>query len=140
MKNFNKAEKIVDWITGIFLSCLILFTIIWRSLGGNILTMTTPSMSPILPIGSVVLTLPQKQKVRVGEIVAFNVNDGSIHATFVHRVYQVYANGDYRTKGDRNGSPDVWIMTPANTIGHKVFVLPIVGYILMRKINHSCIS
>ena len=81
----------------------------------------TGSMTPALPIGSMVFTYP-KATYNVGEIITFK--RGNI--TVTHRIYQIRDN-QFITKGDANNSSDTQIVSKSEIIGHDVAVVPFIG-------------
>ena len=102
---------------------------IWLFHGGwRLTTVTTPSMSPAVPVGSLVITAPLGKPARVGELLVFRP-PGNIH-TYVHRVVAVGAGPTYRTKGDNDGRPDSWSVPSTSVIGHSVLVIPALGWLV----------
>jgi signal peptidase len=103
--------------------------VVWAVLlfeGYHFLVMTTPSMSPVLPVHSLVVTAPTAQ-LHVGEIAAFRPPGWS--QTFVHKVVAVAAGG-YRTKGVLNSTPDPWTVPQSNVIGREVWTMPALGSVV----------
>jgi signal peptidase I len=76
------------------------------------LTVLTGSMQPTLPIGSMVVSVPEKKAdLRAGQIITFQAPVGT-HWTETHRVVEVVHQGSdtlIRTQGDANSVPDPWL-------------------------------
>lgn len=115
---------------GVLLAVLLAIGGLWVATGGRYYIMTTPSMSPALPVGSLVLTKPYKAaEVTKGTIIAFAPPIGP-YRTYTHRVIDVQPDG-YLTKGDAVMHPDNWGVVPfANVHGIVVAVLPGVGWLV----------
>jgi len=65
---------------------------------------TTPSMGPAAPVGTLILTRPVRiGDTRVGDIIAFHPPTEP-RETFTHRVVTVDPDGGLRTRGDINGA------------------------------------
>jgi signal peptidase I len=97
--------------------------VVWWMTGGHLFAMTTPSMSPLIPVGALMATQQAVFPLHVGEIVAFRppLMGGQI---FVHKIYAIsVSHGQvlYRTKGVLNSSPDSWFITRHNVIGKVVW-------------------
>ena len=76
---------------------------------------TTPSMYPTIPPGSMIFVSPQAHY-HVGEVIEFRANG----LTWAHRLIAIKPNGDFVTKGDNpQNSPDVFIpaVTAKDVIG-----------------------
>ncbi len=101
--------------------------------GWRVHTMTTASMGTTAPVGSLVFTTPTlADHVHVGDVLAFHP-PGRPNTTFVHRIIGISQTADglvLRSKGDINGSPDPWIVTPTNVVGRVALTVPAAGYFL----------
>lgn len=87
------------------------------------------SMSPIMPVGSLALTLPvARQDVRVGDVIVFS-NPNTAGIRVIHRVIRVYGTAEASnfanwstdklfvgTKGDNNTMADPWVVTISDAI------------------------
>lgn len=103
----------------------------WLLSGGRLLVITTPSMSPKLPVGSLAAVQPASFPLHVGEVVAFRPNGSGI--TYVHQIQQirvVHGMAFYRTKGILNGSEDPWLLTRRNILGEVVWYQQGLGWLL----------
>ena len=66
---------------------------------------STPSMYPTIPPGSMIFVSPQ-QHYGVGQVIEFRANG----LTWAHRLIAIKADGDFVTKGDNpQNSPDVFV-------------------------------
>lgn len=91
----------------------------------------TPSMATTAPVGSLVVTHAQPHYSQ-GEIISFTENG----RTVTHRIIG-YAGADstpktgagFTTKGDLNGSPDAWTVSPSSIIGKAVWIAPGLGWL-----------
>ena len=75
------------------------------------LTVLSGSMTPRIPVGSVVVVTPESPtKVQVGQVVTYQIPVLD-HHVISHRVVKVISGGDHpvlQTKGDANAAPDPW--------------------------------
>ncbi len=96
---------------------------------------TTSSMEPSIPKGSVVYTLA-KSKYGVGDIITFQ-QMGNVS----HRIVKEEVLGGasyYSTKGDANNISDSTLITSENIYGKVVAVIPLIGQaILFYRTQHE---
>jgi signal peptidase I len=88
---------------------------IYVALCTNHVYVTTPSMYPTIPPGSLVF-IQKKPRYQVGDVIEFHGN-GLI---FMHRIIKIGKTGDITTKGDNpQNAPDVFAtpITAADVIG-----------------------
>lgn len=125
-------RTVVRWSSiafGAILAALLIIGGLWVATGGRYYIMTTPSMSPALPVGALVLTKPFAQAdVQKGTIIAFVAPTGK-YRMYTHRVIGIDPAG-YRTKGDASMDADGWIVPFTNVRGVVVSVLPGVGWLV----------
>ena len=99
------------------LAAFVLVCGIWTLTGGRTYVVTTPSMSPGVPVGSLVLVRPDPPGgPHVGQIIAFHPPNEP-KTTYTHRVIAINADGTYSTKGDLDSTPDAWVLTRSQIIG-----------------------
>lgn len=87
---------------------------------------TTPSMYPTIPPGSLVF-IHREPSYHVGDVIEFRGN--GLH--FMHRIIRINKQGDITTKGDNpENVPDVFSppTTKADVIGKAVLWIPYVGF------------
>ncbi len=125
MKTFKQISNILLAVFIFSLVPIVLFIFVTsRSpilFGIRSYVVVTGSMTPALPIGSMVFTYP-KATYNIGEIITFK--RGNI--TITHRINDV-KDGNYITKGDANSSTDTQIVSKSDIIGHDVAVVPFIG-------------
>ena len=96
-------------------------------------TMTTPSMGRSGQVGSVVVSRPvSATQIHLGDVLVFHPPNRP-NITFVHRVISVIrtaAGLRFHTKGDINGAPDPWTLSPSTIIGRSVLHIPDLGFVL----------
>jgi hypothetical protein len=94
--------------------------------------MTTPSMSPLIPVGALMATQQATFPLHIGEIVAFKP-PGMGGTVFAHKIYSIsYSHGQvlYRTKGVLNSSADPWVISRGDVVGKVVWWGDGVGWLL----------
>jgi signal peptidase I len=91
--------------------------------GVSAFVVTSGSMAPAVPTGSLVMTAPAAPYVP-GDAIAFSTGAGVV----THRVLAVDPDGDLRTGGDANAAGDPGDVAPAAVRGRVVLALPWAGY------------
>ena len=81
----------------------------------------TGSMTPSLPVGSMVFTIPLNAY-KINDVITFK--RGAISVT--HRIVG-FSNNKFITQGDANNSPDSQLVSYADVIGKNVVVVPAIG-------------
>lgn len=85
-------------------------------LGGvHFYTVVTGSMTPTLPINSIVLvrSVEDPSMLQVGDVITFD-EPGQPGILVTHRIFSIEGSGDalsFRTKGDANPSEDAWVVS-----------------------------
>ncbi len=112
-----------------FAGCLALAALAgwWVLTGGRWMVMTTPSMSPRIPVGALVVTRAVTAPPRPGSVVAF-VPPGQT-VTFVHEIVGGNRTSGYLTKGLLDSHPDPWRLPPSDISGTEVIAIPVLGWV-----------
>ena len=123
---------------GVGVGSLLLVAMLFLSVGPRVLpyqslVVRSGSMSPHIPVGSLVLYhRAAATQIKVGDVIVF-AKPGRPDEKVTHRVYRIGEgpNGRYfETKGDANGAPDAWRIAATGT-GWVAFAhVPEVGYVL----------
>lgn len=125
------AKIIGNVLVGLVILLSFFFVLGPRFFGIDFFNIYSGSMSPSLPVGSVVMVWPiEVSTIAVGDIVAFKTGTGS--DAVVHRVTEVIDENtliSFRTAGDANKSPDGYLVLPEDIIGKVFFQLPFLGYL-----------
>jgi len=126
MKNWlsRRGRGSIRWPWPIcVVACAVLLMIVfyggWMISGGQVYTMTTASMSPVTPVGSLLLDRRPPANLRVGDTITFHPNTEQA-STYSHRIVQVLPNGRYRTQGWANPQPDAWVVSRHQIVGQVV--------------------
>jgi signal peptidase I len=105
-------------LTGVVAAYVTLFT--------NHVYITTPSMYPTLPPGSIAI-IEKAPTYKVGDVIEFRGND----LLFLHRIIRISSSGDITTKGDNpENAPDFFDppTSKATVIGKEVIEIPWLGF------------
>lgn len=100
-------------------------------LGVEVKVVKSGSMVPVLPVGSLVI-IHKAPSYNVGDIVTFGA-DTKTQIPTTHRIVDIKTEGAQRviqTKGDANNAADPTLTPMSSIIGHVVFAIPYLGYIL----------
>ena len=86
--------------------------------GIRFLTVITGSMSPTIPVGTIIVVLPAPATaVKPGQVVAYRMPDNP-QLVVTHRVVEVIPQPlGFKTKGDANQAADSYAVPPGNLIG-----------------------
>lgn len=119
----------IRWGPVVLLGMILLGFGSWWLTGGRWDIMTTASMSPRLPVGTLVLTRPLSGEPRVGEIDAFTPPGQKV--TFMHQIVSGNGVDGFHTKGYLDGDDDPWTITKANVNAVAVAWFPGLGWALL---------
>ena len=93
-------------------------------------TILSGSMTPKIPVGSIVFIDTNDKDVKVNEIIAFY--DAGYTGKVVHRIKERAENG-FITQGDANETIDLAVLTEDRIIGTYLFHIPKAGFVLEKK-------
>ncbi len=118
--------------TGAALALVVAFVVAVVAFHWSVTTVSTGSMEPAIPVGSLVALAPvEPDAVGVGEVVLYSSPlDRDIRIT--HRVTEVVDSGQgpmFRTRGDANEDPDPYLVPAGNVDGAVRLCVPYAGYI-----------
>lgn len=101
----------------------------WLAASGcRVVSVTTPSMSPQIPVASLVVTSPLTLPAHPGAAIVFHPpGDGHL---YVHRVVDVGPGPTYRTEGDNDFRPDPWVVPARDVVGRAAFIVPDAGWLV----------
>jgi signal peptidase len=91
-------------------------------------------MEPRIPVGSVVIDVPERPTaIRVGQVLTYEIPVLD-HRVVSHRVVKIVSGGDrpvFTTKGDANAAPDPWLaQAGGSTLWRVRAVVPWAGWAL----------
>ena len=114
------------FITVIVAVIAIAFVVI-KLLGWNMYTVESASMTPKLPVNSVVVVQKiDPEQIKEGDIITYILNENNVLVT--HRVVAVDSqNQTFTTKGDANNSADSSPVRWGNVVGKATFCIPAIG-------------
>ncbi len=133
-----KKSNRLKLVSGAIAACLLIAWAGWMILGGKIFIVETPSMSPSMPVGSLIFVEPTSAPITVGEVISFRPPTEP-NTIYSHRVYRVLPGPSYATKGDLNSSPDAWVVPRSSVIGVVRGIIPDLGW-LYRTITWMAIG
>jgi len=136
MKNINKFLTIAANAILIIIA-MVGIVIIWSILplknNFKILSVTSSSMSPAIPLGSVIVVKPESEYV-VGDIITFHpVLKLRQDENITHRITKVLNEDNqvsYVTKGDANNMPDITPVTADRIVGKEIVSVAALGFLL----------
>jgi signal peptidase I len=112
------------------LAAFLVICAVWTLTGGRTFVVSTPSMSPGIPVGSLVLTRPLPASgPKVGQIIAFHPPNEP-KTTYTHRLVKILPDQTYSTKGDLDTSPDAWVITRKDIVGVATHHFKRVGWLV----------
>lgn len=132
----GKIKKISKIIYGFVIAILVVIVVAVLvsytniSNGFKLYTVQSGSMEPVIHVGSVIVSKPQKEYLK-GDIITFYLAGSNSKDTATHRIYDIKTNNEksvYITKGDTNNSPDADAIEQSSIIGKLVLSIPLIGY------------
>jgi signal peptidase len=99
--------------------------------GYRLYAVKTGSMTPGLPVGSLLIDAPASGHYQRGDVVTVERGGDASNRVVTHRVYAVGSGGGIRTKGDANPDPDVSVARPSAVVGEVIHHVPYGGYVLV---------
>jgi signal peptidase len=147
MSKVKKQRRPISIIVTLLLilSTLLCFVIIFQSVtkkdasffGYRFFYVTTGSMEPTIPPGSIILVHSSDEALKVGDIISFTSRDKAIYGKVnTHRIVGL-SNKDgqlsFITKGDANNTADPVQVACSDVIGRVVWTsgyIPLLGWIL----------
>ena len=114
----------------VVVAALVVTTVLPRATHGSALTVLTGSMTPAIPVGSVVVVRPvDPRTLQPGDIATYQVEEGE--ETFItHRVLKVHNEGEglsFTFKGDANRGADIEPVPAGAVRGQVWFHVPYLG-------------
>ena len=119
----------------IAIAVVALFLVGLRVFGYQMFTVTSGSMEPNYPVGSLIYTRPVvATELKEGDVISFMNNETTV---VTHRIEEVVSEVDatgetvlkFRTKGDANAVSDSRLVHYKNVIGTPTVVIPKLGYL-----------
>ena len=128
----NKIKKIIKIMAVIIivaLAGLILLTLAPESGGYKALVVTSGSMEPAVPVGSMVF-IKNSGIIQKNDIITFRMGTDTKSLT-THRVVdirEVRGKIMYQTKGDAVKEPDIELVPAERVTGSMIFSIPFIGF------------
>lgn len=122
-------------IATIIVAVFALLLVCLRIFGFKMFTVTSGSMEPNYPVGSLLYTTPvDPETLEKGDVITFMNNETTV---VTHRIEEVVretsTNGTetlkFRTKGDANSVADGKLVHYKNVVGKPVVMIPYLGYV-----------
>lgn len=140
------GSVLIFLIFGLSLFVFITVLVNWGSgvpsfYGYSFLSVTTPSMDPLYPVGSVVITKKGDTKdLAVGDVISFYSEDSAIYGKpNTHRILEIRTNASNKTyfitKGDNNPIADYYTVDEDKVIGKVQSSIGSVGKLLAKVKN-----
>jgi signal peptidase I len=132
----STAPTMPAWLRRLGYLLLVLTTVLVLGVGAaskfspvRFFSVTSGSMVPTLPVGTITAIDTAQRTPRVGEIVAFHP-PGDPTQVFTHRIVAVLAHGMFKTEGDALHVRDPWTVAPADVVGRVVGWVPYAAWVM----------
>jgi signal peptidase I len=116
-------------ITSIMGAALVTGLWLWHD-GYRAYVVHTGSMQPNYKSGSLVIDRPADHDYQRGDVITFR-HSAITKDVVTHRVTDITAAGLIHTKGDGNGTADVWNIRPDQVRGVVIAGIPLAGYVVV---------
>lgn len=123
LKVYMMKTKNFALIIGLILVPLLFYI----SLNFKFLIITSGSMSPAVPTGSLVVVLNKGDSYKAGDIVSFKAGNMII----THRIVEKKSNQEFVMKGDANLTKDFSYVSENEIMGKVILSIPCIGYIII---------
>jgi signal peptidase len=128
------ARAIGGWLVLLVVAAFVAATVaVPRLTGGTAYTVTSGSMRPTLPPGTLIVTRPADPTVLgIGDVITYQAVSGQ-PAVVTHRIigvgYTAGGEATYRTRGDANDTTDARPVRAVQVRGQLWYAVPWVGYL-----------
>ena len=113
LRRFNRIATIAALGVTVIAVAAVILALVGGRMGYRAVFMTTGSMRPAIAPGDLIIVQPvDPASIRVGDVITFQAPVGR-HELVTHRVIAVSSSPQgltFRTKGDANQVPDIWIV------------------------------
>lgn len=127
---FLTAKVLLSLLLTVIVGALVVLTVVPRAVDGAALTVLTGSMTPQIPVGSVVIVQPvDPGTLRVGDVVTFQKSPGKDDYV-THRIQSIDSTTSpvsLTTKGDANRGADLDPVPVTSVRGKVLFHVPFLG-------------
>lgn len=132
MKAIGRGAGYVLWLAALLVALLLAAAFVPSLFGLESLVVSSGSMSPAMPVGTVALTREvDSRSISTGDIISYRRR--GFAETTTHRVANVKVDGSqvvFTTKGDANGAPDPEPVIVEDRIHRVEYVVPAAGYVV----------
>jgi signal peptidase len=127
----KKLKKIIWLFACIFMLATGVAVIGMTAFGCHFMAVTTGSMEPEYPVGSLIITRRVSvDRINVGDVISYMAKNSD--AVVTHRVSRVDAGGEcFYTKGDANQDEDSLPVEYSRIMGKVFLKIPGLGYVFM---------
>src|SRR6201999_1878579 len=102
---------------------------LWHS-GYRAYVVHTGSMTPTYKPGALVIDKPASGRHHPGEVITFR-HSALTTDVVTHRITDITSTGLIHTKGDGNGTADVWDIRPDQVRGAVIDGIPFAGFVVV---------
>ncbi len=125
----TRSAKLLVALCGLSACILAAVLLFPRVTPYRLYTVTTGSMVPTIPVGSIVVVNTADHHIAPGRIIAFRPPLAPTQV-FMHRIHATHANGTFTTKGDALPGIDPWTVAPGDIVGREVAIIPNLAWFL----------
>jgi signal peptidase I len=125
--------RVAAWaVLAVLVTAVAVLVVLPKLIGGQALTVETGSMTPTLPVGSVVVERPaDPDRLHVGDIATYRLAGG--HGLVTHRIVAIDAqHREFVFRGDANPVADPARVPAAAITGRVWFTIPYAGWFRSR--------
>ncbi|MBR4456184.1 MAG: signal peptidase I [Solobacterium sp.] len=126
----RKTLKLIFFVSAALLVLRAGLSNLPRLFGFSAYAVTSGSMEPEIPVGSLVLVNQQDRTPDVGKIMTYHITDNPSSMIVTHRVNEITETGELIMKGDANQTADLNRIKAEQIIGTDVCALPYLGYLI----------
>lgn len=129
-------SKVFDAITTVYTIAILIvlgFLIFPRFFGITPYVVESPSMTPMISVGSVAYINTKDTTVTIGDVAAYRIQTETGETIVTHRIKAINEDGSYTFQGDANNIEDANSVQQSQIIGKYVFGIPRLGYLFAGR-------
>lgn len=129
MVRFLKIYSKLATFLVVVLICILAIIVIPPFMGIKTYVVQSPSMEPVIHVGSIVYVDTHNRIPDIGDIATYHIESDSGETVVTHRVKDITEDGEYVFQGDANDIEDGNLVSPKQILGIYRFSIPGLGFL-----------
>lgn len=129
-------SKLATFLVAV-LVCILAIIVIPPFMGIKTYVVQSPSMEPVIHVGSIAYIDTHNKIPDVGDIATYCIESDSGETVVTHRVKDIIEDGEYVFQGDANDTEDGNLISPKQILGVYKFSIPGLGFLFGSRSPES---